>query len=167
MGHPFSPLCRMAWKLIEKNNKLLHPVCQERLETTLAIIGKDIYHTKWTFFVTGFLFPCVSYWCSGRRKAMAVIRMDMLAEVYSRYKFASYDEERNAVIDEGLRKIFLRLDRYTTDPAKYLQKSTQAVHELEAILERFYHQDSRFLKLIHSKAQSYIIKKKQKKKNSV
>ncbi len=99
---------------------------------------------------------------------MAIIRMDMLAEVYSRYKFAGSEEERNAVIGEGLRKIFLRLDRYTTDPGKYVQKSSQAIHELEAILERFYHQDNRFLKLIHSKAQIYIIKKEQKRrKNTV
>jgi hypothetical protein len=96
---------------------------------------------------------------------MAIIRMDMLAEVYSQYKFTSHEEERKAIIDEGLRKIFLRLERYKNDPEKYQYKSSQAIHELEAILERFYHQDSRFLKLIHSKAQNYIILKELKRKN--
>ncbi len=97
---------------------------------------------------------------------MAIIRMDMLAEVYAQYKFAGYEEEKKRIIDEGLRKIFLRLERYKNDPEKYQYKSSQALHELEAILERFYHQDSRFFKLIHSKAQIFIIKKELKRKNT-
>ena len=169
MDHPLPPLRDRAEEFFnEKDNKLFSPVCQERPETILAIEGKERYHTTWIFFVTGFVFILRILPVLRSEKIMAIIRMDMLAEVYSLYKFAGSDEERDAVIGEGLRKIFLRLDRYTTDSEKFAKKSLQAIHELEAILERFYHQDSRFLKLIHSKAQVYIVKKKQKReKNTV
>jgi hypothetical protein len=89
---------------------------------------------------------------------LAVIRMDILAEVYARYNFSTHEEERHHILEDGIESIFLRLKRYRRNPDKYAEKSRQAMQELEAVLERFYYQDRGFTKLIHAKANIFIQK---------
>ena len=87
---------------------------------------------------------------------MPLIRMDVLAEIYALYKFAAHEVEKEHIVEDGVRNILLRLRRYTEDTGKIDQKSRQAMNELETILERFYHQDKKFSKLIHSKAKAHV-----------
>ena len=87
---------------------------------------------------------------------MPVIRMDILAEIYALYKFAIYEHEKNEIIEDGIENVLLRLRRYMRDFKKFEKKSDQAMKELEAILDRFYYQDKKFTKLVHSKAKAYI-----------
>ena len=83
---------------------------------------------------------------------MPVIRMDALAEVYAKYSFAAYEQEKQTVLDEGIENVLLRLRRYMKNPDKYDLKARQALKEIEAVLERFYYQDSKFSKLLNEKA---------------
>ena len=87
---------------------------------------------------------------------MPLIRMDVLAEIYALYKFAAHENDKGHIVEDGIRNILLRLNRYSEDTNKIDQKSRQAMIELETILERFYHQDKKFSKLIHSKAKAHI-----------
>ena len=87
---------------------------------------------------------------------MPLIRMDVLAEIYALYKFAAHEVDKEHIVEDGIRNILLRLKRYTEDTSKIDQKSRQAMTELETILERFYHQDKKFSKLIHSKAKAHV-----------
>jgi len=98
------------------------------------------------------------YKSSGRFDKMPVIRMDILAEVYARYNFAIHEKDKSRVIEEGVKNVLLRLRRYSRSPDRYGTKSKQAMKELEAVLERFYYQDKSFTKLVHSKANAYILK---------
>jgi hypothetical protein len=83
---------------------------------------------------------------------MPVIRMDALAEVYAKYSFSVIEQEKQTVLDEGIENVLLRLRRYMKSPAKYELKAQLALKEIDAVLERFYYQDSKFSKLLHEKA---------------
>jgi hypothetical protein len=89
---------------------------------------------------------------------MPVIRMDALAEAYAKYSFTANEQDKDSILTEGIESILLRLRRYMRSPEKFTVKSRQALKELEAVLERFYYQDSKFSKLIHAKAQLHVQK---------
>jgi hypothetical protein len=89
---------------------------------------------------------------------MPVIRMDALAEVYARYSFSGYEQQKDSILEEGIENVLLRLRRYTKNPDKFALKSQQAMKEIEAVLERFYYQDSKFSKIIHAKALMFVKK---------
>ena len=89
---------------------------------------------------------------------MPVIRMDALAEAYARYNFSVYQNEKDSILDEGIENVLLRLRRYMKTPDKFALKSRQALKEIEAVLERFYYQDSKFTKLFYAKALMHVKK---------
>jgi hypothetical protein len=82
--------------------------------------------------------------------------MDALAEVYANYNFSVYEQEKESILDEGIENVLLRLRRYMKNPDKYALKSLQALKEIEAVLERFYYQDSKFSKQLYAKALRHV-----------
>jgi hypothetical protein len=89
---------------------------------------------------------------------MPVIRMDVLAELYAEYSFSIYEQKKDAILEEGIENVLLRLQRYSRNPDKFALKSQQALKEIEAVLERFYYQDRKFSKMVHEKALTYVRK---------
>jgi len=87
---------------------------------------------------------------------VAIIRMNALAELFVLYKFKASLEDKEHAVDERMGDLLLRLNRYKKNKELLEAKCSDALTELTVILDRFYHHEKRFSKLISEKANTYL-----------
>lgn len=88
---------------------------------------------------------------------MPEINEDIIADVYRSYRDARFDRLRTEALYEGVKRILLRLHRYSNDQTIFKQHSDIAINELSSYLNRFYHQDTLFIDRLIYEARAYII----------
>ncbi len=88
---------------------------------------------------------------------MPEINEDIIADVYKSYRDARFDRLRTEALYDGVKRILLRLNRYSNDQTIFKQHSDIAINELSSYLNRFYHQDTLFIDRLIYEARAYII----------
>ena len=88
---------------------------------------------------------------------MPEIHEEIIVEVYRSYQEAPHSRARTEALYEGVKRIMIKLLRYTHDPQKFEEKSATAISELEDMLNRFYYNDTEFIEKILYEAKAYVI----------
>ena len=88
---------------------------------------------------------------------MPEIHDEIIGRVYRSYKEAPHSRGKTEALYDGVKNILYKLNRYTTDPEKFKEKSEIAISELQAMLNRFYYHDTEFVDKILYEAKAYII----------
>jgi len=87
---------------------------------------------------------------------VAIIRMNALAELFVLYKFKASPEDKEHTVDERMGDLLLRLNRYKKNRELLEAKCSDALKELSVILDRFYHHEKTFARLVSEKANTYL-----------
>ena len=82
---------------------------------------------------------------------------EALNDVYTQYSNAQGTRQKTNVLTEGIRKIFVNINKYLDDKNTFEEKSVLFLSELENLLQRFYYFDTQFIDRITFEAKAYIL----------
>ncbi len=82
---------------------------------------------------------------------------EALTDVYREYTKALGTRQKTVILTDGIKNIFLNLNKYLDDRVIFTEKSKLFINALANVLDRFYFHDPVFKNRIMFEAKAYIL----------